>query len=312
MDVALSRPSPESPHSLRLQPFPVVFRAPQPTLWNIHYLNLDSMPLLKASAPTGLDWLKGHINLTMSVRERADETTHLRPNPFLHIKHTIANILFRSSDQEQRCRIFGMKQRGAASLQIVIFVHALRLDLPSHTVVADSYVLPLASNALAAQQTLQEITTLEAHAYREISNEQLQDWKQLIPALVERCRTWKHLETCQYLQKGTILDESLLCGCGEGSVSPSFMDSEWGKISPFVTRLALSPLFAVSYLEDIGNNFSTPPTTVSRLGEQSPACQRCGNAKQELKLCSRCKRARYCSKACQNEDWKAHKVQCKV
>lgn len=308
MDIALLRPSPESPHSLGPQPFPVVFRTPQPTLWNIHYLNLDRMPLLKASAPKGLDWLKGHVNLAMSVRERANETAHLRLDPILHIKHTIANILFRSTDQERRCRIFGLKQRGAASLQIIIFVHVLRLDLPSHTVVVDGYVLPLASNSLAAQ-ILQEITALETHAYREISDNQLQAWKQLIPTLVERCRTWKHLETCQYLQKGTILDETLLCGCGEGSVSPSFMDSEWGKISPFVTRLALSPLFALPYLEDI---LSTPPPTASRLGEQSPACRRCGNTKQELKLCSRCKCARYCSKACQNEDWKAHKAQCVV
>ncbi|KAJ4493579.1 hypothetical protein C8J55DRAFT_555014 [Lentinula edodes] len=42
-------------------------------------------------------------------------------------------------------------------------------------------------------------------------------------------------------------------------------------------------------------------------------CHQCQVTKRvgELKLCSRCRNARYCSAACQKEHWKAHKAFCK-
>jgi len=39
-------------------------------------------------------------------------------------------------------------------------------------------------------------------------------------------------------------------------------------------------------------------------------CAICGRQDQ-LKLCSRCRAAKYCSKECQTRDWKAHKAICK-
>jgi hypothetical protein len=301
---------PESPHKLDMQPFPMISHgASPPTLWNIHYLNLDSLPLLEASSPKGLEWLQGHIDLAMSDREHADTNSQLNRDPLLNFKHNIAQTLLWSANQlQQKCQIFRFKEGGVvAGFQFIMFFHALRLDLPSHTVVVDAYVLPLVpqqAKALAAQEFLRDITALEDHAFIELTNKQLEAWKQLLPALVERCRTWKHRGTCKYLTAGTNFDENPLCGCGEGNVAPSFVESAWRKLSPFVTRLALGPLFAVSYLEKIGGHLYPVPPPV-------PVCRRCGVDKQELKLCGRCKRARYCSKTCQNEDWKSHKVQCK-
>lgn len=245
----------------------------------------------------------------MSVRERANKNDPVLCDPFLAIKRIIGMILLRVSAQSPLCRVFGLKRHGAKDPHTVIFVHALHLDLPSNTVVADAYVLPSTSNDddPAIQEIFREIIALEHQCYLDISDEQTQAWNQFIPAVVERCRTWSHVETCKYLKRETPINQNLLCGCGRGKVSKAFMNSKWGRLSPFVTRLALSPLFAVSYLEDIilGSNIFSPSPTIGRL-----VCSRCNSAGEELKLCSRCKRARYCSKTCQNQDWKAHKSRC--
>ncbi|GAQ90657.1 hypothetical protein KFL_006680060 [Klebsormidium nitens] len=48
-------------------------------------------------------------------------------------------------------------------------------------------------------------------------------------------------------------------------------------------------------------------------GVQLP-CDQCGALKSpgELKRCSRCKSARYCSAQCQRADWKEHRKTCLV
>ena len=37
-------------------------------------------------------------------------------------------------------------------------------------------------------------------------------------------------------------------------------------------------------------------------------CWNCFTAAEELKMCSKCRIARYCGKNCQEEDWKVHKI----
>ena len=41
-------------------------------------------------------------------------------------------------------------------------------------------------------------------------------------------------------------------------------------------------------------------------------CWNCFAAAEELKMCSKCKAARYCGKDCQVQDWKAHKMLHKI
>ena len=43
---------------------------------------------------------------------------------------------------------------------------------------------------------------------------------------------------------------------------------------------------------------------------QETLCEYCGATELTLKLCSACKRIRYCSKQCQTTDWKRHKRSC--
>jgi AMMECR1 domain-containing protein len=47
-------------------------------------------------------------------------------------------------------------------------------------------------------------------------------------------------------------------------------------------------------------------------GLGGPKCGHCTKAKEELNTCARCKKAKYCNKACQKKDWKFHKLSCEV
>lgn len=52
----------------------------------------------------------------------------------------------------------------------------------------------------------------------------------------------------------------------------------------------------------IGHTYWTPPPRM---------CHFCGKFGCTLRMCGRCKRAEYCSEACQRNDWKIHKVLCR-
>ena len=96
-------------------------------------------------------------------------------------------------------------------------------------------------------------------------------WKQMLPALAERCRTtWTHSPNCEYTAQGKIpldlgtSDGDPLCSCGRGKdVEGTGMmkDGVWCKFAPFATRIALGPLFPVPYLEDV-----FPPRLVQDVG----------------------------------------------
>jgi hypothetical protein len=152
------------------------------------------------------------------------------------------------------------------------------------------------------------------------SGDEVVAWKHLLPVFVERCRSWSHKPTCQYIKAGKVplsvkFDENPICGCGEGLGLGAFSEvPQWRKLAPFVSRAAFSPLFAVSYLESVGGSVKKLPDFQTVLDSSDTVCARCKNNKSGQKLfkCSRCKRTSYCGQACQIADWKAHKVNCKA
>ncbi|KAI6098077.1 hypothetical protein EDD16DRAFT_1664746 [Pisolithus croceorrhizus] len=89
-------------------------------------------------------------------------------------------------------------------------------------------------------------------------------------------------------------------------IGTEVLRERYGNVSAkYATRAAISPLFPVSYMEKVGVNIDDPIEPAPTSG-----CVACGKGGGQLSTCSRCKKAKYCSKDCQVEDWKAHKKNC--
>jgi hypothetical protein len=265
-----------------------------------------------------VDWIGPHLGLAKTDRERALAKRNDRTDTLANVKETIHAILVDASGvQQHKSRVFGLSAEG--NIDTIIFIPALRFDLAAHTLVADAYVLPLNKSRLRkVERTLGaimgEMTTVN------LWGGEVASWKRLMPTLAERCRTWKHGPNCEFLATKTIPltlehENDPLCSCGKGKdVSVAFMkEKKWESARPFVTRIAIGPIFGVPYVEDVGVFTGAMTQELEeKPKEPSGRCARCGGpGKPKLLVCSACKSSSYCSAGCQREDWKKHKLVCK-
>ena len=310
---------PLQPDGFALDRFPMPLTDKVGAPWNLHHLQLDRLPALDISNKSRVDWIGPHLGLTMTDRERALMKQEIRTDTLTNVKSTIHAILVGAAGVQQRqSQVFGLSVKG--NVDTIIFAPTLRFDLASHTLVADAYVLPLTHDRLKrVEKTLFAITGKMINV--ELWDGEVATWKRLLPALVERCRTWKHGPNCEFLAKGSIPlslehENDPLCSCGAGKdVSASFLkEKNWESATPFVTRIAIAPIFGVPYVEGIGGIADVVAKGLKKEGsdERGDKCAHCGSpGKSKLLVCGACKSTKYCSAGCQKEDWKKHKLVCK-
>lgn len=269
-----------------------------------------------------------HISLAFSDRERTERDSRVM-DPITNIKESMHSIFVQSIGLQGPVKIglFSLHRTSDRRNDTLIFITGMRLDLAGHTVVADAFVLPSHGNLLdRLAKSMPPLPLCEVN----VKDEVCIAWKVLLPSLVERCRTWEHAPNCAYTVQGKVplstkTGESPICECGKGKVTDAFRRrKEWAPFLPYVTRVALSSLFAVSYLESVAGGLGAvvgaarsrvpdPGPGPSRSIENSVRCSTCNNSLSASKamVCSKCKTAVYCSRECQAKDWKTHKPLCK-
>ncbi|TFK74173.1 hypothetical protein BDN72DRAFT_103167 [Pluteus cervinus] len=309
---------------------PVVYTPSGPVSWNVHYVNLDKMPALNINNPEAyIHALYPHVSLIFSDKENEIRDTFgpqgTTPVPSIELKDSIFSILLTSSGMEgETDRVYGIGDPENGGTNTMIFIMGIRLDLSAHTIVGDAFVLPIDKKGSGHYK--RPLVALSKKAYpQSISSPIVIAWKKLLPALVERCRTWEHKSTCEYREAGSIplsikAFESPICSCGMGVGTEEFQKTkEWKPFAPYVTRMAISPLFPPSYLESVAGVdkklAECAPVTPAGAGSsksKQAECAACRKTAGETKLlvCSRCKKVSYCSQDCQKGDWKRHKAQC--
>ncbi|PIL27060.1 hypothetical protein GSI_10199 [Ganoderma sinense ZZ0214-1] len=330
------------PDGFKLNPFPVIRANTSLSPWNIHRVFLDSLPILnitKANVSQLQEWYNPHVGSQLCMRERASLKDPVRPDVLANIKETIHCIMMRcagTQGSQEASRTFALRDDASGDCDTLLFVDKVRFDLSAHAMVCDAFVLPLCHALMPRiEQAFQQLLRRGGIENVKLYGQEMRAWKRLLPALVERCRaSWVHGANCEYAAQGRIpLEVELsegdpLCGCGRGKdVEGMLRDAVWKRFAPFVTRVALSPLFAVSYMEPVfeglGREMAGALTRASQDAREADGkieatsslarCRKC--AKEEagdltLLRCSRCKTTLYCSEACQKADWKAHKLQC--
>ena len=327
-----------------MNPFPVIRSStPHPTIfpWNLHRIALDRLPALHQNFKGRSDglgsWFNTHLGGQLSLRERGLRERNAQSDTFALIKDTVHALFTRVTGTQGGApsRVFSLYDETTKSADTIIFISALRFDISSHTIVCDAFVLTLCSSIMSEILPWLQAVGHAGVEHIRVYADEMQAWKRLLPALAERCRTWKHTANCEYVTQGCaplnleVANGDPLCSCGRGkNVDDMLKVKLWKKLSPFVTRIAISPLFAVSYAEPVWDEamlrtsfqsmLSTYKDTSAREGPASEDLPRtCGKCHRrgeiaELRRCSGCKRISYCSEACQKEHWKEHKPRCKA
>lgn len=315
VEVVVPVSAPLKPDGMKLTPFPVIRleNNHNPISWNIHRLNLSTLPTLSLTGNKEVEtWLNIHIGSSMSARERALQKKK-QDDTLMHVKHTLISIFGAAAGLQNSGpprNLFALRDVASKNCDTIFFISDIKYDLSCHTMVCDGYVLPLTHDIMPKFETRFHHLLSEKAGMVDvaINKGEVQAWKQLLPVLVERCRTsWTHKPDCEYKSQGKIpLTEEMeldpLCSCGRGKdVEGMRRVALWREYAPYVTRVALSPLFAVSYLDPIGRDPSKYKCFVCR-----------GVGKPKVRWCSACKKVQYCSPECQKKDWKAHKPRCKA
>ncbi|KAJ6482109.1 hypothetical protein C8R47DRAFT_982261 [Mycena vitilis] len=293
---------------MKLNPFQVIGEGLSFVPWSFHLLNLSRSPILSTEAPGIKTWLKPHLAWMLSARERKLTRTH-ENDPLALIKDTINTIFHHASGISGGPvrRVFALQDKPSAECDTIIFIGAVRFDLSAHTLICDAYVLPLTPALMSKVgaefgNLVREGNILNVGVY----GDEMKAWKQLLPSFVERCRAWKHANNCEYrTQKmvplGVEMHLDPLCSCGRAKdVDGMRKEKLWSPFAQSVTRIAISPLFALSYLEPVARDPDAGRCSVCR-----------GKGKPKMKRCARCERVRYCSPGCQRKDWTTHKPKCK-
>ncbi|KAG8685848.1 hypothetical protein FRC09_014499, partial [Ceratobasidium sp. 395] len=267
-----------------LDPFPILRGENGPYLWNIHYVNLDRMPVLNTEDPSKLGWLSTHINMQLSQHEhnhqlvgaggkmsitrtvwptfkkllgigRDEQTQNHSHSVITALKKSIGSLVLGFSGlKDSPKKVFWLKEPKSDPFACVL-VSGLRLDLTSSTVVLDSAVLCFTNGAESKLRSKLRSLIKGSEVIITGPDETLA-WKRLLPALAERCRTWVHKPNCSHefhkypMQPGGS-DDDPCCDCGKGTGfdSPSWDVLGWKPVLPYATRIAISPLFPVPYLE---------------------------------------------------------------
>ena len=307
--------------------YPVFLDSKIITTWNLPYLNIESLPVLDTTQLARLDWLTTHTSMMFSARERSlrnnlAQQARIGERTRMEFKDSLFSMFMHYSGlQGRQAHIFGINCPGDGGVHILFFVSSIRLDLSNRTVVLDAAALPLYDTLMpritSFLQTLMDnrglcqINTTEA---------EMRVWKQVLPAMVERCRTWSHKPSCQYLTDRRVpLDikrgQKILCSCGEGIMPAKFVTNvpQWSKVSHYAVRVAISPCFSAAMFEkeydhdkfDQGDQDNTTNTCLSCQGKKAAT----GSG---LLSCGGCQLAKYCSRQCQRAHWKTHKNVCKA
>ena len=314
-----------------------------PVTWTATKINLDALPIIDLAPTTRLEWLRTHASMMFSTRERrireariASHTPRtIESNVRIEVKEGLLSMLMSYIGlTDKTAKAFGLSTE-LGGINVVLLPSCCRLDLVNRTVVLDVAALPLTNSMMTNNRVSLFCRDLTSQGILQIkvTDEELRSWKLMLPALTERCRVWEHTSNCEYASMGEIplskgLEEgySPLCSCGIGKFPEHYLkDLQINNIDyllkHYATRVAISPFFAVPYVEDCFAIESTP-TDLSE--SKNPAstiktgCGNCGSMKKKetgadgetLLVCSRCRETKYCSLDCQRADWRNHKKVC--
>ncbi|KAG1718496.1 hypothetical protein EDD22DRAFT_942174, partial [Suillus occidentalis] len=172
--------------------FPVIPKGGDLALWNMHRVNLDQCVPFSIANRKALDWVNPHIYLMLSDRERRIPHGLMTGSTLLDVKYTIHSMFRHAS---------GTASDQTPSIFAMLYITDLRLDVGSHAIVADAWVMPSSPSSAKVKA----FNKVSGHVMFGSNMKQLgmgaeerKAWVHLLVAATERCRTWEHKTNCEY------------------------------------------------------------------------------------------------------------------
>ncbi|KAI6131242.1 hypothetical protein EV401DRAFT_2254568 [Pisolithus croceorrhizus] len=279
--------------------FRMTFDSGVPTLWGMPRVNLDRCPSFKLSnGRKAFNWFSGSVTHMFSERERMSYAQWRFlgriPDTFTDLKESLRTLLSMAIGLggETRAKFVLCDHSKGDTAYAIILITGVRLDLVSHAVVADSWIIPTSDDI--NNELLKDVPSL---VRIRTNGHESEAWRHLLPFFIERCRTWKHRPNCEYLvhnsiplypNAGSDPNKVPWCSCGMG-VGTEALQGPYGSVeAKYATRAAISPLFVVPYLEYAG---TMEPTDVPPLG--SALARFAAHGGVPLSRCARCKTNKY-------------------
>lgn len=311
------------------------------------YINSAVVLRFDTDAHDCLEWAQAYVSNMFSDRELAVAST-IRLGPPLFNLGATARIDFEYSliimmvlvtrkygKRIQKLRIFVLCEDERHD-SLLIFVSGVILDLNSRTIALDAAVIPLTEHGVARFRYDIICDSIDPGTIEgiKVSRQELLVWKSILPAFVERCRTWSHDPNCyQYIQEGSApLPSGLqnggspICSCGRGFLPVDFARHKDLKpfgsfIKKYATRPLLSPTFAVPRIETYFSEMKSVKEPLPN--DLNPAdagpCVNCGvptrrdfaELGKPLLKCEKGFKVSHYSRRCQHKHWNTgHKSAC--
>ncbi|KAI1140251.1 hypothetical protein F5Y05DRAFT_424149 [Hypoxylon sp. FL0543] len=212
--------------------YPVIRDSNDSVNWNMPYIDLENQTL-GATSPREVA-LQNNKDLP---RAPGEETR-------VGFKKTIHSIF--SLFATTAFRAFRFVDASNDDIHFLVLTSSLRIDLSNRAAVLDCAIVPLYTEIMPKVSKFFP----EGISDQRISIAELQLWKHVLPAYVERCRTWPHQGLrCEYYRTRAVPltaedDKPFLCACGYGKFPPNFCDVDgWDGLSKYAVRAAISPPF---------------------------------------------------------------------
>ena len=314
-----------------------------PVPWTATRVDLDTLSVTDLAPRKRWEWLTIHASTMFSTRERrireariVSPTSQMTESDVrVEIKEGLFSILMSYTGlQGHAAKFFGLSKEDNG-INVIFVPSCCRLDLINRTIVLDAAAIPLTNTMLTNKKLGSIFQRLASQGLLQVrvTDGELRSWKSILPALAERCRVWEHRLNCEYSSEGEVpLSKGLedgynpLCSCGVGKFPANYVkdvkiDNIDYLLKNYGTRVAISPFFALPYVEDCfytGLTSGTSTQSERPVSTSITGCGNCGGRKksetgageEKLLVCSKCRQARYCSMACQKADWRNHKKIC--
>ncbi|THW07839.1 hypothetical protein D6D03_02944 [Aureobasidium pullulans] len=306
-----------------MNPFPVIDQNGTGDFlaWGMGRVDIDRQPLIKL--PVDHLWLEGMFATASTRADRAlnlSDMDYSRKPAMLKLREGLPLLFMGLVGLHPRFpgkifRLYVLTE--GDKVDAFLISNAIHHDRDSGSIFLDAFVVPLTPE-VAKSGLVQPTLNANRKEIIDTAREEMILWKHLIPAAVERCRTWEHKETCEYkinttntIPLSTFACRSPICTCGNGQ-DTNHLPPEFKPLAKFATRVAIPIIHAIPYM--VAMMLDKLPNSTSSQTPASPRdiCGHCGSVKfSGLKACTRCEKVKYCNHACQKAAWKEHKKVCK-